>query len=97
MELNAQQQIYTQLKVQLELTNIAIAGETPIFQVLEMAQVPDLKSGPSRGIICIIVTFGAFFFSVFLAFVLNALANIKNDPEAMEKFRALNKKKGNKE
>jgi uncharacterized protein involved in exopolysaccharide biosynthesis len=93
MELNAQQQIYTQLKVQLELTNTAIASETPVFQVLETARVPDLKSGPGRGLLCIIVTFGAFFFSVFLAFSLNALENIKNDPEAMEKFRALDKKK----
>jgi uncharacterized protein involved in exopolysaccharide biosynthesis len=75
------------------LTNTAIASETPIFQVLETAQVPDLKSGPSRGMICIIVTFGAFFFSVFLAFMLTALENIKKDPEAMEKFRALNRKR----
>jgi LPS O-antigen subunit length determinant protein (WzzB/FepE family) len=96
MELNAQQQIYTQLKVQLELTNTAIASETPIFQVLETAKVPDLKSSPSRGIICIIVILGAFFFSVFLAFVLAALENIKSDPEAMAKFRAVSRK-GNKE
>jgi uncharacterized protein involved in exopolysaccharide biosynthesis len=96
MELNAQQQIYTQLKVQLELTYAAIASETPIFQVLETAKVPDLKSSPSRGIICIIVTLGAFFFSVFLAFVLTVLENIRNDPEAMEKFRAVNKKRNRK-
>jgi uncharacterized protein involved in exopolysaccharide biosynthesis len=92
MELNAQQQIYTQLKVQLELTNTAIASETPIFQVLETAQVPDLKSSPGRGMICIIVTLGAFFFSLFLAFVLTALEDIKNDPDAMKKLRDINKK-----
>jgi uncharacterized protein involved in exopolysaccharide biosynthesis len=93
MELNAQQQIYTQLKVQLELTNTAIASETPIFQVLERPKIPDLKSSPSRSMLCVIVTLGASFFAVFLAFVLNALDNIKNDPEAMEKFRALDKKR----
>jgi hypothetical protein len=37
--------------------------------------------------LCIIVTFAAGFFSVFLAFVLNAIANIKKDPEAMAKLR----------
>jgi hypothetical protein len=42
--------------------------------------------------LCIIVTFVAAFFSVFLAFVLNALENIRKDPEAMAKFRT---KKGN--
>jgi uncharacterized protein involved in exopolysaccharide biosynthesis len=93
MELNAQRQIYTQLKVQLELTNTAIASETPVFQILEMAQVPDLKSSPSRGLLCIIVTMGAFFFSVFLAFVLSALENIRNDPETVEKFKAVGRKK----
>jgi uncharacterized protein involved in exopolysaccharide biosynthesis len=93
MELNAQQQIYSQLRVQLELVNTAIASETPVFQVLEKAQVPDLKSGPGRGMLCVIVTLGAFFFSVFLAFALDALEYIKNDPEAMEKFRAANAKR----
>jgi LPS O-antigen subunit length determinant protein (WzzB/FepE family) len=96
MELGAQQEIYTQLKVQLELVNTAIASETPVFQVLEAATFPDLKSGPSRGMLCIIVTCGAFFISVFLTFVVNAIDNIRNDPEAMEKIRAANKK-GHKE
>jgi uncharacterized protein involved in exopolysaccharide biosynthesis len=96
MELGAQQQIYTQLKVQLELTNTAIASETPVFQILETAQVPDLKSGPSRGVLCVIVILAAFFFSVFLVFVLTVLENIRNDPEAMEKFRAVNRKRNKK-
>jgi uncharacterized protein involved in exopolysaccharide biosynthesis len=88
LELSAKQEIYRQLKVQLELTNVAIASETPIFQVIESAEVPDQKSKPSRGLICIIVTFAGFFLSVFLAFVLNAVANIKQDPEAMAKLRS---------
>ena len=36
--------------------------------------------------VCIVITFAAFFFSVFLAFVLNAVENIKKDPEAMAKL-----------
>jgi uncharacterized protein involved in exopolysaccharide biosynthesis len=89
MELNAQQQIYTQLKVQLELTNTAIASETPVFQILETARVPDLKSGPSRGMLCIMVTLGAFFFSLLAVFVLTQLEKIRDDEEAMERFRAI--------
>jgi uncharacterized protein involved in exopolysaccharide biosynthesis len=92
LELEAQKQIYTQLKVQYELNRIDIASESPIFQVLEYAEVPDQKSGPSRGLICIIVTFAAGFLSVFLAFVLNAVSNIKNDPQAMAKLRGTNEK-----
>jgi uncharacterized protein involved in exopolysaccharide biosynthesis len=87
LELQAQKQIYTQLKVQYELLKVTMASETPVFQVLEYAEVPDQKSGPSRGMLCIIVTFASGFFAVFLAFVLNAIANIRKDPEAMAKLR----------
>lgn len=93
LELSAQQEIYRQLKVQLEMTNVSIASEAPVFQVLELAEIPDQKSKPGRGMLCIIVTFAAFFFSVFLAFALNAVANIKQDPEAMAKLRVEKKRK----
>ncbi len=85
-EITAQEAVYTQLKTQYELLKVQMASETPVFQVLGYAEVPDQKSGPSRGMLCIVVTFAAFFFSVFLAFVLNAVENIKKDPEAMAKL-----------
>jgi uncharacterized protein involved in exopolysaccharide biosynthesis len=87
LELTAQKQVYTQLKIQYEVLKVTMASEKPVFQVLEYAEVPDSKSGPGRGQICIIVTFAAGFFAVFLAFVLNAIANIRNDPEAMAKLK----------
>ncbi|GHT83469.1 hypothetical protein FACS1894137_04630 [Spirochaetia bacterium] len=89
LELEAQKEVYTELKVQYELLKVTMASEKPVFQILEMAEVPDQKSGPSRGLICIIVTFAAGFFSVFLAFILNAVENIKKDPEAMAKLRGI--------
>lgn len=87
LELSAQEQIYSQLKVQYETLKISMASEKPVFQIVEYAEIPDMKSGPSRGKLCIIVTFAAFFLSVFLAFGLNALKNIKNDPDAMSKLK----------
>jgi uncharacterized protein involved in exopolysaccharide biosynthesis len=87
LELGAQRQVYSQLTVQHELLKVSMASEKPVFQVLELAEVPDQKSGPSRGLLCIIVTLAAGFFSVFLAFVLNAVGNIRKDPEAMAKLR----------
>jgi uncharacterized protein involved in exopolysaccharide biosynthesis len=87
LELNAQQEVYKQLKVQLELTNVQIASESPVFQILQRAETPDKKSKPNRGQLCIIVTFGAFFFSLFFVFLLNAVENIKKDPGAMAKLR----------
>lgn len=93
-ELAAQESVYTQLKTQLELLKVSMASEKPVFQVVEKAEVPDRKSGPSRGMLCIIVTFAGGFISVFMAFLLNAIKNIKNDPVAMEK---LTQKKESKE
>jgi len=92
MELAAQREVYTQLKVQYELLKVTMASEKPVFQILEMAEIPDQKSKPSRSMLCIIVIFAAGFFAVFLAFVLNAVANIKNDPEAMAKLRGKSEK-----
>ncbi|MBD5399474.1 MAG: lipopolysaccharide biosynthesis protein [Treponema sp.] len=90
LELSAQEQVYTQLKTQYEVLKISMASETPVFQVIERAEVPDRKSAPSRGKLCIIITFAAFFISIFMAFLLNAIKNIRSDPEAMAKLTAKN-------
>lgn len=87
MELSVQQEIYAQLKAQYEMLKVTMSSEQPTFQILEYAEVPDKKSAPSRGMLCIIATFAAFFVSVFLAFLLNAIKNIKNDPQVMSKLR----------
>ncbi|GHU07445.1 hypothetical protein FACS1894151_01760 [Spirochaetia bacterium] len=92
MELAARQEVYAQLKVQYELLRVTMDSESPVFQILEMAEIPDQKSGPGRGLLCIIVTAGAGFFAVFLAFVLNAIENIRKDPEAMAKLRGKKEK-----
>ena len=87
MELEVQEKLYAGLKAQYESLKISMASEQPVFQILEYAEVPDKKSGPSRGKLCIIVAFAAFFLSVFLAFLLNAIENIKKDPQAMAKLK----------
>lgn len=91
MELDVQEKLYANLKSQYEALKITMASEQPVFQILEYAEVPDQKSGPSRGKICIIVTFASFFISVCLAFLLDAIDKIKKDPVAMEKLKG-NKK-----
>lgn len=93
MELNAQQKVYEQLKTQYELLKVKMQSEQPVFQILERPEIPDMKSGPSRGKLCIIVTFAAIFVSIFMAFALNAWYNIKNDPEAQKKLNLKSKKK----
>jgi chain length determinant protein len=94
-EIQVQEKIYGQLKAQYELLKIEMASEMPVFQVLDYPQVPEIKSEPSRGKLCIIATFAGFFFSIFLAFLLNALQEIRRDPTARAKF--LSKKEKNHE
>ena len=92
MELEAKKEVYTQLIIQSELLRVDMASERTIFQILEIAEVPDQKSGPSRGLISIIVTFAAGFFSVFLALARNAVDNIKKDTQSMAKLRGVYEK-----
>lgn len=86
-DLFVQEKIYEILTQQYELIKLSLEAEAPIFQVLELADVPDKKSSPSRSLICIITVFIAFFLSIIMSFILNAIKNIKNDPERMKKLR----------
>lgn len=86
-ELEVQQMVYKSLRQQYEIAKLNAEGEGPIFQVLELAEAPDVKSGPSRGVLCIVVTMAAFFLSIMLSFILNAVRNIRQDPERMRKLK----------
>lgn len=86
IELAAQTEVYKNLKTQYELLKIKIQSETPFFQIIEYPEIPETKSEPSRGIICIIVLFASLFISIFVAFLHNAICNIKKDPVAMKKL-----------
>ncbi len=93
MELDGQKRIYTELRAKYELLKIKMESNTPILQVLELPEVPERKSAPSRAKLCIIVTFAAFFMSIFFAFLLNAIKNIRNDEVSMAKLKGLDYEK----
>lgn len=86
-DLTVQMEVFKTLTQQYELTKLEKDQQGPAFQVLELAEVPDQKSGPSRGMICIVATMAGFFFSILLVFILNAIENVRKDPEAMKKLR----------
>lgn len=86
-EIAIQEQVYEQLKVQYELLKVIIASENSAFQILAMPEIPERKSDPPRTKICIIAFAAGFFFSIFLAFLLNALQGILRDPAVRAKFR----------
>ena len=85
--LEVQAQIYRNLASELELAKLNAEGQEPILQILELAEVPEMKAGPSRGQLSIIVTVTAFFLSVFLAFVLQYVERVREDDEEMAKLR----------
>lgn len=78
--------IYSTLRSQYETVKIEEKDNSERFQIIEDAEIPEVKAGPSRGMICIVVTFSAFLLSVLLAFFLEYLARIKDDPTESAKL-----------
>ena len=87
--LEVQAQIYRNLASELELARLNAEGQEPVFQILELAEVPEVKAGPSRGTISIVVTLSALFLSVFLSFVLEYVQHVRQDDQQMAKLRRL--------
>ncbi|MEX2443978.1 MAG: GNVR domain-containing protein [Alkalispirochaeta sp.] len=85
-EAQAQEQIYSTLRQQYELAQLSLEGEERTFQILERAEAPDQKAGPSRAMLSIITTITAFFLSVFLAFVLEYFSRVSEDEEESQKL-----------
>ncbi len=78
-ELNIQQSIYNTLSQQYEVMKRTSEPERSL-QILELAEVPDSKSGPRRTQIIFFATFIAFAISVSFALLLNGLAQIRHKP-----------------
>jgi uncharacterized protein involved in exopolysaccharide biosynthesis len=83
-----QEKIFELLTQQYELTKLQIAGADPIIQVLETAEKPDKKSGPSRAMICALATLAGFLLSILIAFMTASIKKIKDDPEVIDKLKA---------
>jgi tyrosine-protein kinase Etk/Wzc len=73
MELDVQRKIYDTISHQYEVLKIT---STPVatFQVLELAEVPDVKSGPQRSRLAAMGIGGSFAASIVAAFLLNAFS-----------------------
>ena len=54
------------------------AKDSPTIQVLDMATVPEKKSGPRRGLIVVLAAFSALVLSSIWAFIAEYLAGMKN-------------------
>ncbi|WP_028973466.1 GumC family protein [Spirochaeta cellobiosiphila] len=87
-DLVIQEALFQLLTQQYESTKLSLQGQQPVFQVIEKAQIPDIKSGPHRSLIVIAGSLGGFFFSILLAFLKDSIRQIKKDPIKIRKLKA---------
>ncbi len=78
-EVKTQEAILEQLTKQYELAKINENRDTSSLQIIDDAVVPDRKSKPNRAQIVLLSTVTSFICSIFLAFVLEYLANLSAD------------------
>jgi len=82
-----QNEIFKMITQQYEMAKMSAELQYPTFQVLEIVEVPDVKSGPSRSKIVLVSIFAAFFFSIFCSFLLEFVRNLRADPIAIAKIK----------
>jgi capsule polysaccharide export protein KpsE/RkpR len=86
-DLDVQKKIYETLVQQQELIKLQVESVPRTFQIYEKAAVPERKSGPSRPKVCIVVAAASLVFGVALAFLVEYLARMLNDPANLRKLK----------
>jgi tyrosine-protein kinase Etk/Wzc len=86
MALDIQTRIFESMSEQYEVTKLTLESE-PVFQILDLAEVPDRKSGPHRSTLCLVTILLAALGGVLLAFLLNMVKGIQNDPSKLIRIR----------
>ena len=84
-----QSSLYKTMQEQLEAVKLQEQDPSQTFQIIQHAEIPELKSGPSRGKISIIVTVTAFFLAVFAAFIMEYFEKARQDPIEAQKLEAI--------
>lgn len=86
LEAEIQANAYKILVQQSEVLKLTAKGNTSTFQVLEYADVPEIKSQPGRARLLILISFMGFFLSIIYVLLREAWINIKNDPDKMKRL-----------
>lgn len=80
-------EVYKTLVQQAETLKITADGVGPTLQVIEYAEIPEIKSGPSRGMICIITTIAGFILSIFVVFIKESYLKLMNDKIMLKRLK----------
>jgi len=86
MALDIQRRIFESMSQQYEITKLTLESE-PVFQILELPEVPDRKTSPKRSMICAVTVLLALIGSVLFAFLLNMINRIRSDPSRLIRIR----------
>lgn len=86
LEAEIQANAYKILVQQSEVLKLTAKGNTSTFQVLEYADVPEIKSQPGRARLLILISFMGCFLSIIYVLLREAWINIKNDPDKMKRL-----------
>lgn len=88
-ELLVQTEILKTLAQQYEFAKLNATFQEPTFRVIELAEIPNVKSGPSRIKFIAGAIAATLFVSLFLVFLLEYLERVKADPIEMEKIKKI--------
>jgi LPS O-antigen subunit length determinant protein (WzzB/FepE family) len=75
------------MRKELEQTKLEEADTLPVFQLLDNFEVPQVKDGPKRAVICIVFTLAAFAISILLSFILEYFKSVKERPGENAKWQ----------
>ena len=73
--------LFTSLKTEMDSPVFTLTGDTELSS--------DTDTGISGKVLISVVILAAFFLSIMLVFIINAVKNIKNDPERMKKLKGI--------
>jgi tyrosine-protein kinase Etk/Wzc len=83
--LEIQVKIYEILNQQHELLRLSLPAVTPMFQIIDRAEVPDMKFGPTRSIIVVVGFIASLFITIVLVVMFNAIKELVKRVAAREK------------
>lgn len=89
LDLEIQQTTLGLLKQQLEMAKLEELDTSRTFQVLERAEVPEVRFSPSRAKTAIIAAVAGFFLAVLTAFVVEYFSRAGKDPVESAKLEAI--------
>jgi tyrosine-protein kinase Etk/Wzc len=88
-DVQIQQTLLGMLKQQYETAKLEELDTSQTLQVVERAEVPEVKSGPSRAITLILSGFVAFFIAILISFLMEYLSRAAHDATESAKLASI--------